>query len=34
MNEESKATLERQARHVAKLGITTLEHLEAVIARA
>ena len=34
MNEESKATLERQARHVAKLGMTSVENLEAVIARA
>lgn len=34
MNEKSKATLERQARHVAKLGMTSVENLEAVIARA
>ncbi|HWK65714.1 MAG TPA: ParB/RepB/Spo0J family partition protein [Rhizobiaceae bacterium] len=34
MTEESKATLERQARHVAKLGMTSVENLEAVIARA
>lgn len=34
MNEKSKATLERQARHVAKLGMTSVKNLEVVIARA
>ena len=34
MTEERKAALERQARHVAKLGLTSVEHMEAVIAGA
>lgn len=34
MSEESKATLERQARHVAKLGMASVENLETMIARA
>lgn len=31
MTEEGNSTLERQARHVAKLGLTSVEHMEAVI---
>src|SRR5690606_29355766 len=34
MTEERKAALERQARHVAKLGLSSVEHIEAVVAGA